>query len=101
MVMSDKEEYEERYGEHVGYCRVHHIAVLDTCQLCEDDNTVECFQCLFVDTDDFRFTWADVDGEMRLLCWGCTDKLHKAASEAEELAQNIQLANAVNVDYLH
>ena len=34
----DKEEYEERYGEHVGYCRVHHIRVLDTCQACEDDD---------------------------------------------------------------
>ena len=30
-------DYEERYGEHVGYCRVHKHPVLGSCDDCEDD----------------------------------------------------------------
>ena len=30
-------DYEERYGEHVGFCRIHRQRVLGTCALCEDD----------------------------------------------------------------
>jgi hypothetical protein len=30
-------DYEERYGEHVGYCRVHRQRVLGSCDDCEDD----------------------------------------------------------------
>jgi len=29
------------------------------------------------------FTWANLDGRMVLLCWGCTDKLHKNTLEKE------------------
>ena len=31
-------DYEERYGEHVGFCRVHHQRVLGTCDDCEQDD---------------------------------------------------------------
>ena len=91
----DKEEYEERYGEHVGYCSVHHITVLDTCQYCEDDNAVECTQCHFVDMDEKDFTWTSVDGELQLLCWACTDRIHTAES-----AKDARAASIINVDYL-
>ena len=29
------------------------------------------------------FTWTSLDGRMVLLCWGCTDKLHKNTIEKE------------------
>jgi len=91
----DKEEYEERYGEHVGYCRVHHIAVLDTCQLCEDDAPEQCALCHSVDTQG-DYTWTEIGGELQLLCWDCTDTIHK-----EELAKDARAASILNVDYLH
>ena len=98
----DKQEYEERYGEHVGYCRVHHITVLDSCPYCDDDRVQECAQCHYSTyeyPDDF--TWAEIDGELQLLCWGCTDKLHKTESEAEaKSAHATRVSNAFNVDYL-
>ena len=34
-------DYESRYGEHVGFCRVHRQRVLGTCDLCEDDDYEE------------------------------------------------------------
>ena len=113
----DKEEYEERYGEHVGYCRVHHIRVLDTCQACEDDDAnfqeaenqmdidgypdvedkqyTQCAQCHSEDTQG-DYTWTEIDGELQLLCWDCTDTIHK-----EELAKDARAASILNVDYLH
>ena len=30
------------------------------------------------------FTWANLGGHMVLLCWDCTDKLHKKAIEDEK-----------------
>ena len=36
--MMDRREYEEHYGEHVGYCSVHKHDVLDSyCEDCGDD----------------------------------------------------------------
>ena len=95
----DKEEYEERYGDHVGYCRVHHITVLDSCQYCEDDSVQECAQCHYViyDSPD-DFTWAEIDGEMQLLCLGCTDKLIHATLLVN---RHDQVSDMLNVDYLH
>ena len=91
----DKEEYEERYGEHVGYCTRHHIRVLDTCQACEDDVPEQCAQChSFNDQEDY--TWTEIDGELQLLCWDCTDRIHKA-----ELAKDARAASILNVDYIH
>lgn len=29
------------------------------------------------------FTWADLGGHMALLCWACTDTLHKNTMEKE------------------
>jgi len=95
MVRMDKEEYEERYAEHVGYCRVHHIAVLDTCQYCEDDNAIKCPECLDVSMDDKDFTWTEIHGELQLLCWTCTDKIHTVES-----AKDARAASIMNVDYL-
>ena len=38
MYRMDIDEYEERYGEHVGYCRTHkHRVVDDWCEDCEDE----------------------------------------------------------------
>ena len=91
----DKEEYEERYGEHVGYCTRHHITVLDTCQACEDDTPEQCAQCHSFD-DQGDYTWAEIDGELQLLCWDCTDRIHKA-----ELAKDARAASILNVDYIH
>ena len=92
----DKQEYEERYGEHVGYCRVHHIRVLDTCQECEDDAPEQCAQCHAFD-DEWDYTWAEIDGERQLLCWGCTDKLHKGSMVIDSPSD----IPAHNVDYIH
>jgi len=30
------------------------------------------------------FIWSSLDGEMVLLCWGCSDKLHKNTSDKEK-----------------
>ena len=35
------------------------------------------------DTDE-DFIWASLDGKMVLLCWGCSDKLHKNTLEKEK-----------------
>ena len=35
------------------------------------------------DTDE-DFTWARLNDKMVLLCWGCTDKLHKNTIEKEK-----------------
>jgi len=104
----DKQEYEERYGDHVGYCRVHHITVLDTCQLCEDDEAnvskyEECAQCHSVDTKE-DYTWTEIDGELRLLCWDCTDTIRKAGmlkNTLAELVKDARAASILNVDYIH
>ena len=34
--MLDRREYEERYGEHVGMCKIHGT-VLGSCEICEGD----------------------------------------------------------------
>jgi len=93
----DKKEYEETYGEHVGYCRIHHIDVLGSCEYCDSDRLIECPWCHFTDYTDKQFTWADIDGEMELLCWGCTDKLHKVSMPID-LPSDIPNQN---VDYMH
>lgn len=35
--MLDRREYEERYGEHVGTCKIHGT-VIDGCQICDMEN---------------------------------------------------------------
>ena len=34
------------------------------------------------------FTWADLGGHMVLLCWDCTNKLHKKTLEDEKKHDN-------------
>ena len=92
----DKEEYEERYGEHVGYCSVHHMRVLDTCQACDADNAIECPQCHLVYMDDADFTWTIMGAEIDWICLVCTDRIHK-----EEIAKDARAASILNVDYIH
>ena len=41
-----------------------------------DQNTPVVCICGYKDIPR-DFTWASLDGKMVLLCWGCTDKLHK------------------------
>ena len=43
----DKQDYEEHYGETVGFCNIHKIAVADNnCERCEDEMAeVECSAC--------------------------------------------------------
>ena len=72
----DKEEYEERYGDHVGYCRVHHITVLDSCPYCEDENAIECPEC-HTEASNTNSTWTIVGDKTVLLCWDCADRIHK------------------------
>ena len=33
--------------------------------------------CGYSANTDENFIWANLDGKMALLCWGCSDKLHK------------------------
>jgi len=68
----DRDEYEERYGDHVGYCRVHHITVLDSCQLCEDS---------ILDSDTIEVDEDTVD--------------------EESTNDHDPIATVLNVDYLH
>ena len=79
MVMSDREEYEERYGEHVGYCRVHHITVLDSCPYCEEENAIECPEPHMEGGSCGKTpaTWTIVGDRTVLLCWDCADRIHK------------------------
>ena len=39
--------------------------------------------CGYSANTDEDFTWARLDGTMVLLCWGCSDKLHKNTLEKE------------------
>ena len=36
----DKQDYEERFGETVGFCNIHKVRVVDNCERCEDER--EC-----------------------------------------------------------
>ena len=39
--------------------------------------------CGYSANTDEEFIWASLDGKMVLLCWGCSDKLHKNTLEKE------------------
>ena len=36
--MMDKQEYEERYGEKVIYCKIHNMSGIDGCVVCDDED---------------------------------------------------------------
>jgi hypothetical protein len=40
-------DYEERYGEHVGFCRVHRQRVLGSCDDCEQDDSYHDPVCMY------------------------------------------------------
>ena len=48
--MMDKYEYEERYGERVTYCRVHHSTGIDGCISCDEER--EYHESLNVDEEE-------------------------------------------------
>ena len=37
----DKQEYEERYGEKVIYCRTHNMSGIDSCVACDEEEEEE------------------------------------------------------------
>ena len=39
--------------------------------------------CGYSANTDEEFIWASLDAKMVLLCWGCSDKLHKNTLEKE------------------
>jgi hypothetical protein len=43
MTMSNR-EYEDWYGEVVGYCRRHKISIIESCDLCEDEEESNNFE---------------------------------------------------------
>ena len=40
--------------------------------------------CGYSANTDEEFIWTSLDGKMALLCWGCSDKLHKNTLEKEK-----------------
>ena len=59
MFLSEVEQWAEDHGEHVGYCRIHNQQVLDSCELCEDNEWV-CIEC-----GEHRYEDARVEGGMK------------------------------------
>ena len=54
-MMMDRREYEERYGEEVGYCNVHKVTVVDrSCDQCYDEIDWICKECGEWREDDAR-----------------------------------------------
>jgi hypothetical protein len=63
------------YGGPSGFCST----CYDNCIFKVAD--AKCYYCENLDdTDDF--IWANVDGELHLFCWDCTDKIHKGEIES-------------------
>ena len=65
------------YGGPSDFCSTCH----DNCIFIPESVGTKCYHCQDLDdTDDF--IWANVDGGLHLLCWNCTDKLHKEVLES-------------------
>lgn len=103
-----REEYEERYGEHVIRCNVHGGTHIDSCPICEeeemsDKETFTCATCHYgsQEIQDFIEVHILVEvpeefGDTYLLCHSCYDNYTLIASDKAE-----RLSQAINTDYLH
>ena len=60
LLMLDRREYEEYYGEHVGTCQIHGT-VLDGCQICDDENGEPDWRSQCCDAPPFRTRGIDID----------------------------------------
>ena len=60
LLMLDRREYEEYYGEHVGTCQIHGT-VLDGCQICDDENSEPDWRSQCCDAPPFRTRGIDID----------------------------------------
>ena len=60
LLMLDRREYEEYYGEHVGTCKLHGT-VLDGCQICDDENGEPDWRSQCCDAPPFRARGIDID----------------------------------------
>ena len=60
LLMLDRREYEEYYGEHVGTCQIHGT-VLDGCQICDDENGEPDWRSQCCDAPPFRARGIDID----------------------------------------
>jgi hypothetical protein len=55
LMMMDRQEYEERYGEEVGTCSIHKVTVVDrSCDQCYDEIDWTCVECEEWRADDAR-----------------------------------------------
>jgi hypothetical protein len=97
-----REEYEERYGEHVIHCNVHGGTHIDSCPVCEEEDmaekpTIICVTCRYESKDEEDF----IEGTP--LCHSCHDNymIEVDTVKYKQSAQAERLAQAINTDYLH
>lgn len=60
LLMLDRREYEEYYGEHVGTCQIHGT-VLDGCQICDDENSEPDWRSQCCDAPPYVAKGIDID----------------------------------------
>ena len=61
-----KEDYEDKYGERVIYCRVHHVTGIDGCIACEQEEQDDADMILKNDGDDVMSIYNDVFNKMNI-----------------------------------
>jgi len=104
-----REEYEERYGEHVIHCNVHGGTHIDSCPVCEELDDMEsttCTTCNYKskEKEDFVEVTIQETGEVSPVCHSCYDNYMTEVDAARYEAQSVQaerLSQAINTDYLH
>ena len=110
-----REEFEERYGEHVIRCNVHGGTHIDSCPICEEEEMADqedfiCTTCHYrsKELQDFIEVHTLVEvpdevGDTYLLCHSCYDNysLIESGKNGKVVSQAERLAQAINTDYLH
>ena len=107
-----REEYEERYGEHIIRCNVHGGTHIDSCPICEEnDMDIETFTCITCNYDsqelqDFIEVHTLVEvpdevGDTYLLCHTCYDNYTQEKLVTTAMNKAERLSQAINTDYLH
>jgi hypothetical protein len=108
-----REEYEERYGEHVIRCNVHGGTHIDSCPICEEEDmadreTFTCVTCHYKsqEVEDFITVPILVEvpnefGDSYLLCHTCYDNYIQESLVMTAMNKAERLSQAINTDYLH
>jgi hypothetical protein len=72
----DKQDYEERFGETVGFCNTHKVQIVDSnCERCEDEMAeVECNACEEKKMNIYRIYWSRTTKDTGQEIRNATDK---------------------------